>query len=375
MGLDITVKTIVDRIINISIPWGGSAILLDHAGTIMAMSSVREQLPGIPELMGHHYNDVIKQTGWKLLLLVPEENILATANRLDKRIRFFGLVMIFGAALFTLLFILSLFYRTRHTSRAIARPIDTLDQMAEKIGNGESTLRPPPAGIMEIDRMMENLLVMGEKLQQNQEVIRENEERLKTIFESANEGFWLIDNDSRTIDINPCMCRILGRKREDIIGRSIFNFVEGRNWKICQDQLAKRELGKSGTYEVAYSRPDLTQIPCLCSATPLMDDRGEKTGSFGMITDISVQKKTEAALHTLFQKSADGILLIERNKYIECNEAIVSMLKYKNKRELLQTHPSELSPEYQPDNRSSFQKAEEMIQICMESGTNRFEWV
>jgi two-component system sensor histidine kinase/response regulator len=106
-----------------------------------------------------------------------------------------------------------------------------------------------------------------------------------------------------------------------------------------------------------------------------MDDRGKKIGSFGMVTDISAQKKTEAALHTLFQKSADGILLIEGNKFVECNEAIVALLKYKNKEELLNTHPSELSPDYQPDGRPSLEKAEEMLQVCMEDGTNRFEWM
>jgi len=34
---------------------------------------------------------------------------------------------------------------------------------------------------------------------------------------------------------------------------------------------------------------------------------------------------------------------------------------YKNKSELLKTHPSELSPDYQPDGKDSFIKAKDMM--------------
>lgn len=59
---------------------------------------------------------------------------------------------------------------------------------------------------------------------------------------------------------------------------------------------------------------------------------------------------------------------------MDCNEATVKMLRYKNKKELLDTHPSELSPEFQPDGRSSFEKAEEIMKMTFEKGTHRFEW-
>jgi putative nucleotidyltransferase with HDIG domain len=39
------------------------------------------------------------------------------------------------------------------------------------------------------------------------------------------------------------------------------------------------------------------------------------------------------------------------------------------------THPSELSPPEQPDGRSSFEKAGEMIKAAFEKGYHRFEWI
>ncbi len=76
----------------------------------------------------------------------------------------------------------------------------------------------------------------------------------------------------------------------------------------------------------------------------------------------------------LFERSADAILIIDGETFIDCNDATVTMLRYAEKEQLLQTHPSELSPEFQPDGRRSFEKANEMIAIAFERGSHRFEW-
>jgi PAS domain S-box-containing protein len=76
----------------------------------------------------------------------------------------------------------------------------------------------------------------------------------------------------------------------------------------------------------------------------------------------------------LFERSADAILMIEDDTFVDCNQATVEMLRYRSKEELLKTHPSELSPPFQPDGRSSFEKANEILSIAFERGSHRFEW-
>ncbi len=81
------------------------------------------------------------------------------------------------------------------------------------------------------------------------------------------------------------------------------------------------------------------------------------------------------AFETLYEKSTDAILLIEDGKFVECNEATLSMLGYANKEQCLNLHPSVLSPEYQPDGRLSAEKADELLQKALEEGTQHFEWL
>ena len=76
----------------------------------------------------------------------------------------------------------------------------------------------------------------------------------------------------------------------------------------------------------------------------------------------------------LFERSADANLIIDGDTFVDCNEATVKMLRYATRAELLQTHPSELSPEFQPDGRISFEKANEMMAKAFAKGSHRFEW-
>ncbi len=77
----------------------------------------------------------------------------------------------------------------------------------------------------------------------------------------------------------------------------------------------------------------------------------------------------------LFEVSEDPMWVIIDQKFELCNDAAVRHLGYSTKQELQSTHPSQLSPEYQADGKSSYDKAEEMMAIALKDGYNRFEWI
>ena len=76
----------------------------------------------------------------------------------------------------------------------------------------------------------------------------------------------------------------------------------------------------------------------------------------------------------LFNKSADACLIINNGLFVDCNQATVDMLGFKTKKEVLNTHPSVLSPELQPDGQDSASKANKMMTLAYENGSHRFEW-
>ncbi len=77
----------------------------------------------------------------------------------------------------------------------------------------------------------------------------------------------------------------------------------------------------------------------------------------------------------LFERSADASLVLAGGRFVACNEAAVRMLGCHSREEVLDIHPSQLSPPRQPDGRSSYDKANEMIAVALQQGSHRFEWV
>ncbi|MBN2800969.1 MAG: response regulator [Deltaproteobacteria bacterium] len=76
----------------------------------------------------------------------------------------------------------------------------------------------------------------------------------------------------------------------------------------------------------------------------------------------------------LFERSADANLLLDGDRFIACNAAAVQMLRYPSREHVLDLHPSELSPERQPDGSLSYEKANDMIALAVAQGSHRFEW-
>ena len=89
---------------------------------------------------------------------------------------------------------------------------------------------------------------------------------------------------------------------------------------------------------------------------------------------VKLIKEAGDNFNSVFYNSIDSILLIDENVFIDCNKAAVSLMKADSKEKILNSAPSQLSPEFQPDGSSSFEKSKKMIAKAYDKGFNRFEW-
>lgn len=149
------------------------------------------------------------------------------------------------------------------------------------------------------------------------EAIKERENFVSKILKTANEGFWIIDNNSITIDLNTEMCKILGRSEIEVKGKSIYEFVDQRNATIFQEQLMLRKQGVSSEYEIELLKANGKNLPCLFKTSPIYNKHNEISGSFALVSDISSLKdafhKVENQIIELKQLSNE---LSEKNRLL-----------------------------------------------------------
>ncbi|MCB2209086.1 MAG: PAS domain S-box protein [Bacteroidetes bacterium] len=125
---------------------------------------------------------------------------------------------------------------------------------------------------------------------------KESEEKYRKLIETTSEGFWLLDEDNITVDVNESLCKMLGYSRKEIIGKKPHNFVDWENNAVIEDQTLKSKTTKHRIYEVFMRKKNGDTFPTIFNATTITNDEGIQTGSFAFITDITDRKLAEEAI-------------------------------------------------------------------------------
>jgi len=167
-----------------------------------------------------------------------------------------------------------------------------------------------------------NKIESEEKLKNAYTKLENNKNYLSNILKTANEGFWIVDDKTITIDVNAKLCELLGYSSDYIIGRSIFEFVDKKNIQIFKNQIALREKGIASTYEIELQTAKGKNINCLFKTSPIFNAQGEHDGSFALVTDITAFKETQKKLekrnlelHKLSEELAEkNVALVESQK-------------------------------------------------------------
>ena len=141
--------------------------------------------------------------------------------------------------------------------------------------------------------------------------LADQQRMLALLIETTEQGIWFIDNQLCTTDANPAICRMLKLPLAQLLGRSIYDFVDEANERIFRQHVRRRSLGQAEGYEVALLRADGSLVHCYNNATPIFDASGNKVGAVGMFSDISPLKRAEQQIrHT-------GELLAQKSHVLE----------------------------------------------------------
>ena len=129
-----------------------------------------------------------------------------------------------------------------------------------------------------------------------EETLRESEERYRQLVETMNEGLATTDCDYVFTFVNEKFGEMLGYSREEMVGRHILEFVHGDYQDFMQEEMARRRMGESKSYEIDWRAKDGRRVYTLISPRGFYDSEGQFTGSLGVLTDITDRKRAEEDL-------------------------------------------------------------------------------
>jgi PAS domain S-box-containing protein len=96
-----------------------------------------------------------------------------------------------------------------------------------------------------------------------EETLRETETRFRTYIDHATDAFFVLDFEAGTIlDANRQACENLGYTREELIGKTVFEFDAGLDPEWLNQNIRPRiEAGESVTFETRHRRKDGSEFP------------------------------------------------------------------------------------------------------------------
>ncbi|MDB1122651.1 diguanylate cyclase [Vibrio algarum] len=204
-GLDVTVESFVENILNHQLPWDSAALVIDGKGTILAMQEKAEHLLGLQELKQHTYennvtdtvtkpdqfnlfqlpslpkkgirslsiantthevrvNDInyivdsklIPETGWQIITFVNTKSFLTPISKLKSLSDKLGYLAVLVMFIFYVAFFMYLSWKSKRLALDIARPIEALTQATNKLGNNWDTKNLVESQVDEIQRLNRN---------------------------------------------------------------------------------------------------------------------------------------------------------------------------------------------------------------------------
>ncbi|HSM88718.1 MAG TPA: PAS domain S-box protein [Desulfobacterales bacterium] len=149
-----------------------------------------------------------------------------------------------------------------------------------------------------------------------------SEHQFQSLVETLNEGFGIVDAEGRLTYVNAKFLDMLGYVRSEIVGEKIGDFMDERNRRLHQKQLAMRQRGIETPYEIQFATKAGGTITTIVSPRATFDAAGRFQGSFAVVTDISAMKSAEKALRRREQQLREKTLRLQ-----EMNTALEVLLR------------------------------------------------
>jgi len=127
--------------------------------------------------------------------------------------------------------------------------------------------------------------------------LRRNEARFTELFETLQEGIYIINVNGDILDANPALVRMLGYdSKEELLARRVPDIFHDREERKSLKNEVERQPILQGR-EITLTRKDGTSLICLNTAAAVRDGAGTVIRYQGALMDVTASRVMERRLH------------------------------------------------------------------------------
>lgn len=263
-GIDITIKSFTRQIMSKELPWESGPFVLDDKGTILAMSDAFRKIMTLDKHSGitmqdseasperSHYNifeakgsfspnfaklfkgeqqssefvindkkylatqQTIAETGWRLMVLTPLDNVYAPIYQQKQEYTDLGLLLVLLILNFYVVFFIYLLVASKELSNRITRPINKISQYISRFNKSDHK---------ELDSMHVNIKELDDLLDLNVEI-----QIAKDKYRSMNREMQLKNKQLERLAITDQLTQVYNRlKLDEVLGYELARAKRDKN--------------------------------------------------------------------------------------------------------------------------------------------------
>jgi diguanylate cyclase (GGDEF)-like protein/PAS domain S-box-containing protein len=153
-----------------------------------------------------------------------------------------------------------------------------------------------------------------------EEKLAASEEKYRTLVETTDTGFMILDREGTVLDANPRYVELTGRiERGEVLGRTVFEWTAEHDRQRSREALERGfATGALRDFQVDYVRPDGSLLPVEINAAVVQGLGGRQLHN--LCRDIRARRENEREIRTLtraVEQSPASVIITDPQGHIE----------------------------------------------------------
>ena len=204
---------------------------------------------------------------------------------------------IFRYLLFLFAYFLICWYIIQHFSVNIQKNINSFTQFFLNASENYHNIDLQDLHYPEFKEIALAANEMINKRKISEEALKISEEKYRLLINTTSEGFWMLDAEMSTVEVNDSLCQMLKFSKNDFIGKKPSGFLDSQNLQIFRKHFLQPLESRHQSYELNINTKSGKTLPCFINSTKLVDDNSKCYTTFALITDITNRKNYEKKLN------------------------------------------------------------------------------
>lgn len=172
---------------------------------------------------------------------------------------------------------------------------------------------------------------------EREERLRESEEKYRLLFEYAGDAAFAYNKELKLTDINRAACETIGKKKEELIGKDIFElgFLHPEDEEKARRVISRIFNGEKVVREkLRFKRKDGSYAIAEVTLTAIFRN-GELFTIITVVRDITAQEEalrkleeSEELHRAIVENTHDGIYIYRENKFLFVNRRLAEITGY-----------------------------------------------